>query len=93
MLEQAPGRTCGEKNPRWSRFVTLWSLLEQFLKGYSPWEGLTLEQFMGGPSPMGGTPHWSRRKERQKQHVMNGPQPPFLIPLCRLGGGGRENWE
>jgi len=31
-----------------------------------------------------------RRKERQRQCVMNSPQPPFPIPLRCLWGEGRE---
>ena len=31
-----------------------------------------------------------RRNEQQRQRVMNWPQPPFPIPLCHLGWGGRE---
>lgn len=55
----------------------------------------------GELSPMGGTPHgrrWSvwgvfflRRKEWQRQCVMNWLQLPFPILLCHSGGGGREN--
>jgi len=45
----------------------------------------------GGLPPMGGTPHRNRgrvygvlplrRKERQRQCVVNSPQPPFPVPL------------
>ena len=54
----------------------------------------------GELSPVRGTSRWSRwrvwgvlplrRKERQRQRVMNWPQPPFPVPLCHSGGGGRE---
>jgi len=53
MLEQAPGRTCGERSPHWSRFAgragdpvgdPRWSSL--FLKGYKPWKRPTLGQFV-----------------------------------------------
>ena len=57
----------------------------------------------GGLSPVGGTPRWSRgrvwgvlplrRKERQRQCVMNWPQPPFPVALRHSRRGGRENWE
>jgi len=32
-------------------------------------------------------------EERQKQRVMDWPQPPFPVPLHRWRGGGRENGE
>jgi len=53
MLEQAPGRTCGERISHWSRFSgrtcdlvgdSRWSCL--FLKDCSQWKGPTLEQFL-----------------------------------------------
>jgi len=57
-------------------------------------------EFHGRLSPVDATPCWSRgrawgvlplrRKEQQRQRVMNGPQPPFPIPLWLLWGGGRE---
>jgi len=31
-----------------------------------------------------------RRKEQQRECVMNRQQPPFLIHLCHSGAGGRE---
>ena len=54
----------------------------------------------GELSLMRGTSLWRRgrvwgvgslsRKERQRQCVMNWPQPPFPVPLSILEGGGRE---
>ncbi|GAB0185470.1 zinc finger and BTB domain-containing protein 5 [Grus japonensis] len=60
VLEQAPGRTCGERSPHWSRFAgrtcdlmdPRWSSL--FLKVCTPWKGPTLEQFMKNCSPWEG---------------------------------------
>jgi len=58
MLEQAPGRTCGERSPCWSRFAgrtcdpPCWSSL--FLKDYTTFKSPTLEQFVKNCSPWEG---------------------------------------
>ena len=61
MLELAPGRTCGERSPRWSRFAgrtcdpvgdPRWSSL--LLKDCTLWMGPTLEQFVKNCSPWEG---------------------------------------
>ena len=76
------GRTCDPTgDPRWSSLLlkdcTPWEgpTLEQFMKNCSLWEGLTLEKFMEDclpwEVPHAGTGKSVRRKERQKQHVMN----------------------
>lgn len=48
-----------------------WSSL--FLKDCVPWEGPHPRARVGNP-PLG-------RKEQQRQHAMNWPQPPFLVPV------------
>lgn len=70
--------------------------LEQFAKNCSPWDGFMLEKFMADYLPWEG-PHTGaveeceesslRRKEWQRQGVMNWPLP-FPIPLhcCQEGG-------
>ena len=91
----------GERSPRWNRFAgracdpvgdPRWSSL--FLKDCTPWEGPTLGQFVEdcllweGPTLEQGQS--VRKKERQSQRVLNWPQTPFPVPLCCLGGVGRE---
>ena len=65
-----------------------------------PMEGLMLAKFVENSLPWEEPSSWSkgrvlgvlplRRKERQRQRGMNGPQPPLPVPLHRSGGGGRE---
>ena len=85
------GRTYG---PRWRSLClkdcTPWKgrMLEKFLKNRRPWEGPTLEKFIKNPTLE--QRESIRRKEWQRQHIMNWPRPPYLVLLCRSGGGGRE---
>jgi len=102
MLEQAPSRTCGPvgdphgknaacgKDPCWARVP----------EGLHPVGRTHAGAVCGRLSPVGGTPGWSRgrvwgvlplrRKEQQRQRVMNWPQPPFPVPLYCCWGEGRE---
>jgi len=94
------GRACDPVgDPRWSSLFlkecTPWQgpTVEQFVESCSPWEGLMLEKFvencLHGRDPTLEQRNSVRRKERQRQHAMNRPQPPFPVPLHCSGGGGR----
>ena len=82
MLEQASGRNCGPMGDRhWSTLFlkdcTPWKgpMLEQFLKNCSSWVGSMLEKFVEDCVPWvrlhAGAGEGMRRKEQQKQRVMN----------------------
>ena len=68
-----------------------------FEEPYRMW-GTHVGAVHGGLSPVGRTPRWSRgrgwgvlplrRKEQQRQRVVNCPQPPFPHPPALLGGRG-----
>jgi len=72
-------------------------MTEHFVKNCSLWERSMMEKFMENSlqqlGPHDGAVEESeessplRRKDRQRQSVMNRPQPPFPIPLHRSGGG------
>lgn len=81
-----------------------WSSL--FLKVWLRWECLWRTATHGKDHtgalhselpPVAGTPRWSQgRKEQQRQHVANWPQPPFLILLCHCVWENRDwswSWE
>lgn len=59
------------------------------------WKGAAVERFIENCLPLGNPParvgkSSSRKKEQQKQDVMNWPQPPFHIQLHHCRGGGGE---
>jgi len=94
-------RTCDPAgDPHWSSLFlkdcSPWKgpTLEQFVKNCSPWEGLKLEQFVEDCLPWEG-PHAGAGEEGEKEGEAETTcdeltTTPFLVPLHRSGGGGRE---
>lgn len=95
--------SCGERSPRWSGFTgracdPLGPVLKQLVKKHSPWEGLTLEKFVGVCVSWDWSHFWARerllslrRKNQKKKKVINWLQPP--APLKEKRGKEAEYQE
>ena len=96
VLEQAPGRTCDPTgDPHWSSLFlkdcTLWeastlgSLWRAAACGKDPYWRCLWWSASCGTDPMLEQGKSVRRKEKQRQGVMNWPQPPLPVPLHHCG--------